>query len=223
MDCRSPILQRWWQRDCAPLVQNGTAVARRLRRIRVIACSVAPSGQVTMIGTPTLLSDGAGLPPDIRFALDALARVVERHSSDFRASVLLLSEDGRHILDCAGPHLPVEYRNAIHNLEIGEGRGSCGTAAYRNERVVVSDIATDPLWDDYRDIALAHGLAACWSEPIRSSEGRVLGTFALYYDEPRAPTTADLNVIVAAAARAAAMIERAGAGVAADDLIRDLT
>lgn len=174
------------------------------------------------MGVTTLLSDGAGLPRDIRFALDALARVVERHSSDFRASVLLMSDDGRHILDCAGPNLPAEYRNAIHNLEIGEGRGSCGTAAYRNERVVVTDIATDPLWEGYRQLALPHGLAACWSEPIRSTEGRVLGTFALYYDEPRAPTEADLKVIEAAAGRAAAMIERAGAGVAAEDLIRDL-
>ncbi|HEX2165929.1 MAG TPA: GAF domain-containing protein [Longimicrobiales bacterium] len=197
-------------------------MARGLRRLGAIANVLPLSGEVATMAATTLLSDGAGLPPDVRFALEALARVVERHSSDFRASVLLLSEDGRHILDCAGPHLPVEYRNAIHNLEIGEGRGSCGTAAYRNERVIVSDIATDPLWENYRDVALAHGLAACWSEPIRSSEGKVLGTFALYYDEPRKPTETDLNVIEAAALRAAAMIERAGTGASAEDLIRDL-
>lgn len=174
-----------------------------------------------MSTSTTLLSDGAGLPADVRYALDALARVVERHS-DFRASVLLVSADGRHVLDCAGPRLPIEYRNAIHNLEIGEGRGSCGTAAFRNERVIVGDIATDPLWDDFRDLALPHGLAASWSEPIRSSEGAVLGTFALYYDEPREPTEADLNVIEAAASRAAVMIERATAGAGREELVSDL-
>lgn len=170
----------------------------------------------------TLLSEGADLPPAVRSALDALVRVVERHSSDFRASVLLLSEDGRRVLDCAGPRLPIAYRNAVHDMEIGEGQGSCGTAAYRNERVIVSDIASDPLWAEFRHHALPHGLAACWSEPIRSSDGRVLGTFALYYDEPRTPTQADLNVIEAAAGRAAAMIERAGAGIGPEELVSDL-
>lgn len=175
------------------------------------------------MGSGTRLpSEGAGLPADVRYALDALARVVERHSSDFRASVLLLSEDGRHVRDCAGPRLPAEYRRAIDNLEIGEGRGSCGTAAFRNERVIVSDIATDPLWEDFRHLALPHGLAACWSEPIRSRDGAVLGTFALYYEEPREPTEADLNVIEAAALRAAAMIERASAGAGREELVSDL-
>ncbi|MGH7445451.1 MAG: hypothetical protein ACREKM_11260, partial [Longimicrobiales bacterium] len=104
-----------------------------------------------------LLSLDAGLSPDVRYALDALARVVERHSGDIRVSVLLLSDDGMHVLDCAGPSLPVEYRNAIHGLEIGEGAGSCGTAAFRNARVIVSDIARDPLWERYRHLALPHG------------------------------------------------------------------
>jgi GAF domain-containing protein len=168
-----------------------------------------------------LLSDEAGLPPDIRFALDTLARVVERYA-EFRASVLLLSADGRRLLDCAGPRLPVEYRNAIHGAEIGEGVGSCGTAAYRRERVIVIDIATDPLWENYRELALSHGLRACWSEPIQSSAGDVLGTFALYYDEPRAPTRADLDIIEAAARRAGVMLERARAGVGREDLVSDL-
>lgn len=169
-----------------------------------------------------LLSDGAGLTSDIRFALDALTRVVERHSSEIRASVLIVSDDGRHVLDCAGPRLPVAYRNAIHNLEIGEGQGSCGTAAFRNERVIVADIARDPLWEGFRHLALPHGLAACWSEPIRGRSGEVLGTFALYYDEPRDPTPADLNIIEAAAARAAVMLEQARAGAAREDLVGDL-
>ena len=172
---------------------------------------------------PQLLSDDAGLPDDVRFALDALTRITERYSHDFHASVLLLSEDGTRLLDGAGPSLPVEYRNAIHNSEVGEGQGSCGTAAYRNERVIVTDIATDPKWDNFRDLALPHGLAACWSEPIRASSGEVLGTFALYYDTPREPAPADLQIIEAAAARAGIMLERARAGVAREELVSGLS
>lgn len=172
---------------------------------------------------PQLISDHAGLPDDVRFALDALARITERYSHDFRASVLLLSEDGSRLLDCAGPSLPIEYRNAIHNSEIGEGQGSCGTAAFLNERVIVSDIATDPKWENFRDIALPHGLAACWSEPIRSAGGEVLGTFALYYDTAREPTVADLHIIEAAAARAGVMIERAQAGARREELVTELS
>jgi len=171
---------------------------------------------------PQLISDEAGLPDDVRYALDALARITERYSNDFKASVLLLSEDGTRLLDGAGPSLPVEYRNAIHNSEVGEGQGSCGTAAFRNERVIVTDIALDPKWDNFRDIALPHGLAACWSEPIRSARGDVLGTFALYYDTPRDPTLGDLQIIEAAAARAGIMIERARAGAAREELVSEL-
>ncbi|HWO91244.1 MAG TPA: ATP-binding protein, partial [Methylomirabilota bacterium] len=86
--------------------------------------------------------------------------------------------------------------------------GSCGTAAYRAEPVIVSDIATDPLWSDYRDLALAHGLRACWSTPILSSEGRVLGTFAIYYREPRTPTPQDQDLIEQITHLASIAIER---------------
>ncbi len=167
-------------------------------------------------------SDRAGLPDSIRFALDTLARVVERHSSEFRASVLLRSDDGTKLLDCAGPRLPVEYRNAIHGSAIGEGQGSCGTAAFRGERVIVTDIERDPLWDDYRHLALPHGLRACWSEPIRAKDGALLGTFALYYDEPREPTSGDLKIIEAAAARAGVMLDRARSGARQEELVSDL-
>lgn len=166
--------------------------------------------------------DESGLPESVRYALDALARLTERHSQEFRASVLLVSEDGRRLLDCAGPRLPAEYRDAINGLEFGEGEGSCGTAAFRGQRVVVSDIARDPLWDAYRHIALPHGLRACWSQPIKSSTGEVLGTFALYYDEPRMPGTEDLRLIETAAARAGVMLEQVRGGADAMALVEEL-
>jgi PAS domain S-box-containing protein len=102
----------------------------------------------------------------------------------------------------------MKYSEAIDGLVIGPSAGSCGTAAYRAEPVIVSDIATDPLWADKRDLALAYGLRACWSRPILSSEGRVLGTFATYYREPRSPTPQEHNVIEQITQLVAIAVER---------------
>ena len=121
-----------------------------------------------------------------------LIELVEKPSGgEMLASVLFVSEDGTRLLEGAAPSLPAEYNSAIHGLAIGHGVGSCGTAAYTGEPVFVADIANHPFWKDFRDVARAHGLAACWSVPIKSSEGKVLGTFANYYREPRAPTQRD--------------------------------
>ncbi|MFX8797546.1 GAF domain-containing protein, partial [Acinetobacter baumannii] len=86
-----------------------------------------------------------------------------------------------HLLLGAAPSLPEAYNQAIHGVAIGPKVGSCGTAAFTRQRVVVEDIATDPLWTDYRHVALAAGLHACWSQPIFASTGQVLGTFAIYH------------------------------------------
>jgi C4-dicarboxylate-specific signal transduction histidine kinase len=95
----------------------------------------------------------------------------------------------------AAPSLPIPYTEAIDGAAIGPSAGSCGTAAYRAEPVIVPDIAVDPLWADYRNLALPHGLRACWSTPILSSDGKVLGTFATYYREPRSPTPQERHVM----------------------------
>ena len=162
------------------------------------------------------------LTPDVAFALEALVQLVERQSGEFRASILLLADDRRHLLDAAAPNLPLEYRHAIHGLEIGPEEGSCGTAAFTNERVIVTDIAHDHRWTKYRDLAAHHGLAACWSQPIRSADNEVLGTFAMYYGEPRNPTGEELKIIEAAAAHAGRMIDRARAGARRTELIAEL-
>ena len=140
--------------------------------------------------------------------LDALCRTVEELSGEFLASILLLDEDGLHLRHGAAPSLPAAYTQAIDGLQIGPQAGSCGTAAHRRTTVVVEDIATDPLWGSFRALALAHELRACWSTPIMGSDGRVLGTFALYYHEPRAPSARDLHLIEGAARVAALAIER---------------
>jgi PAS domain S-box-containing protein len=144
--------------------------------------------------------------------LDALCRLVEELASGCLSSILLLDPNTNSLCHGAAPSLPAEYSEAIDGLVIGPSVGSCGTAAYRGEPVIVSDIATDPLWADFRELALAHGLRACWSTPILSSAGgRVLGTFAIYYREPRSPTPQDSNVIEQITHLASIAIERAQA------------
>ena len=129
-------------------------------------------------------------------SLEELLRVVEQVSAHrMLASVLLLDEEGRRLLHGAAPSLPVDYNEAIHGVEIGPHVGSCGTAAYRRRQVIVTDIRTDPLWTDFRDLADKAGLRACWSTPILGAGGRVLGTFAMYYPEPSSPSAADLALI----------------------------
>src|SRR5260370_1965945 len=142
------------------------------------------------------------------FILDALCRLVEELASGSLSSILLLWANAKRLGQGAAPSLPIPYNDAINGLPIGPSTGSCGTAAYRAEPVIVSDIATDPLWADYRDLALAHGLRACWSTPIQSSEGTVLGTFAIYYREPRSPTPLDHSLIEQITHLASIAIER---------------
>ena len=120
--------------------------------------------------------------------LTSLVLLIEAQSPGMLCSVLLLSNDGNHIQHGAAPSLAPQYVKAVNGSPIGPKQGSCGTAMYRGKPVVVTDIFTDPLWEDYRDLAAVSGLRACWSTPILSGRGKVLGSFAMYYNEPRTPT-----------------------------------
>ncbi|WCB97083.1 hypothetical protein DSM104299_05855 [Baekduia alba] len=140
--------------------------------------------------------------------LEALVRLVEEHSDTGAiASILLLDEDGVRLVHGAAPSLPASYNEAIDGTGVGPAVGSCGTAAYRRAPVIVTDIATDPLWDDYRDLAEEAGLAACWSVPILGTGGVVLGTFAIYHRHPAAPADGDRDVLDAFQQAAALAIE----------------
>jgi anti-sigma regulatory factor (Ser/Thr protein kinase) len=142
-------------------------------------------------------------------ALESLLRVVEQVSTGgLLASILLLDDSGRHLLHGAAPSLPAHYNAAIHGVEIGPSVGSCGTAAYRRTQVIVDDIETDPLWADYRELALGAGLRACWSTPIVGAGGRLLGTFAMYYPTPYSPSSSDLALIGVLVRTVATAIER---------------
>jgi PAS domain S-box-containing protein len=140
--------------------------------------------------------------------LEVLCHQIEKRHSDMLCSVLLLDADGMTLRNGAAPSLPKEYTEAINGVQIGPCVGSCGTAAYRKERVIVSDIATDALWAGIRDQALCHGLRACWSTPIASQDGTILGTFAIYYRESRTPVAKHLQLIAQATHLAGIAIEQ---------------
>jgi PAS domain S-box-containing protein len=140
--------------------------------------------------------------------LEQLVRVVEAQFAGLLCSVLLLDEDGEHARHGAAPSLPKTYTKAIDGLSIGPKAGSCGTAMYRREPVVVTDILQDPLWEQYRGVAEPYGFRACWSTPILAHSGKALGSFAMYYREPRSPSPAETRALEMATHLAGIAIER---------------
>lgn len=179
---------------------------------------VKPSIDVTLHGgtySPVALIErerkvlgqiAAGIP--LAEVITDLLLAVESQSDGMMASVLFLSEDGQYMLHGAAPSLPAGYNEAIHGIAIGEGIGSCGTAAARGTPIYVDDIATNPLWEGFAELAVDHGLRSCWSMPIKAADGVVLGIFAVYYGVPRVPTPSDIEAITVIAQTAALAIER---------------
>jgi GAF domain-containing protein len=135
-----------------------------------------------------------------------LTRLIEANAPGLLCSVLLL--DGAHLHYGAAPSLPQTYNQAVEGLPIGPATGSCGTAAFTGRSVFVEDIATDPLWaGPPAEVALAHGLRACWSTPILGAGGEVLGTFAFYYRQRSAPAQEHLHLVEVATHIASIAIE----------------
>ena len=149
-----------------------------------------------MITTNTPLTD----------ILRQLCRVMEDQYDDVACAIHTV--EGMHLRMLAGPTLPVSYRNEIGDLKIGPNAGSCGTAVYRREPVIVTDISTDPLWEQDRKFAFDHNLGACWASPFKSSENSVLGTFAMYFGGTRHPDAEDLERLKTASHLARITLER---------------
>lgn len=142
--------------------------------------------------------------------LHEITTMIEEQGEEILASILLLDEQGRVHLGAA-PSLPEGYNRAIENEPIGPKAGSCGTAMFLKKTVVTPDIAHDPLWEAYRAAALAYGLRSSWSTPLMATDGRVLGSLAQYYQEPRDPTPTDLHLVDVARHLAEIAIERKAA------------
>jgi PAS domain S-box-containing protein len=154
--------------------------------------------------------------------LDLLIRVVEAQAPEMIGSILLLDADGKRLRHGAAPNLPESFIRGVDGEAIGERTGSCGAAAFRGESVIVEDIAVDPLWHDYRELAAAHQLRACWSTPIFDARQRVLGTFAIYYRKPYRPTERHLRLIAMATDIAAIAITKARGEAELHDLVSRL-
>jgi formate hydrogenlyase transcriptional activator len=153
--------------------------------------------------TLEMIANGACLP-DI---LEKLCETIDAQSSDVKSAVMLMDPDGMHLRPAAGPRFPKEWLEAITPVKIGPCVGSCGSAAFLKQRVIVSDIATDPLWADYRELTLRYGFRAAWSQPLLSKNQHVLGTFGMYYPEVRIPSETDLRLIEGAGHIAVIAIE----------------
>src|SRR5436190_20893549 len=139
--------------------------------------------------------------------LSNLVLMIEAQSPEMICSILLLSDDGNHVKHAVAPSLPENYVKVIDGSPIGPKHGSCGTAMWRGKPVIVTDIATDPLWEEYRNFAWAIGVSACWSTPILSRKGKVLGSFAMYYRDKRGPSENERSLTDVATKLASRAIE----------------
>jgi PAS domain S-box-containing protein len=156
------------------------------------------SGVLEMIAADAPLAD----------VLTNLVLLMEGQAEGLRCSILLLNRDGKHVRHGAAPNLPEAYVKAVNGAPIGPRNGSCGTAMYTRRPVVVADVMTDPLWTDYRELAQISGLRACWSTPILSAQGDVLGSFAMYRQENRGPRPEETRLTQIATHIAGIAIER---------------
>ncbi|MBB5610279.1 MULTISPECIES: ATP-binding protein [unclassified Janthinobacterium] len=193
--------------ECEIRLMRLAVPGRQLVHARVADLTERNLAEALRAGQNTLLemvAKGAPLIP----TLDRLLLLIEGQSRGVYCSIMLLDDDGRHMHSASGPSLPPDYMALLEGAEIGPGVGSCGTAMFLGEAVVVSDIMHDPLWAPYRELAVQFGLRACWSRPIFSQDGIVLGSFAMYYREVRSPNAQDLSLIDAATDMAGIAISR---------------
>lgn len=183
---------------------------RRLMHLRIIDLTQSNLDDMLRVGQGRLLEMVARGAP-LADTLESLMLLIESQSDGVLCSVLLLDQDGVTIHPGAGPHMPPDYMAALDGLPIGPSAGSCGTAMYRKETVIVSNITIDPLWTPYPGLlalAATQGIRACWSTPIFLDQQQVLGSFAMYYREVRTPNADDMRLIAVATHLAGIAIER---------------
>jgi diguanylate cyclase (GGDEF)-like protein/PAS domain S-box-containing protein len=181
-------------------------------RVASLAAASDPSDHVlTLLQMQRELLAEAAAGADAHSVLELLIELIESQVPGAIASVLLVDRETGTLQTFVAPRLPADYNSAVDGVPIGPTSGSCGTAAALKHTVVVEDIAVDPLWEGYREVAEQHGLRACWSTPVIGSTGDVLGTFALYYRSVRRPSERELEVVEMAAGIASIVFEREAA------------
>jgi PAS domain S-box-containing protein len=184
-----------------------TTQEHRLMHVRIVDVTSRKLAAELRDGKNALLEMIARGAPLLE-TLDRLVRLIEAQIDGGHCTVMLLNPDGVTVQSAAGPSMPADYMSALNGLPIGPAAGSCGTAMYRKETVIVSDILNDPLWTPYRNAAVHFGLRACWSTPILLDKDTVLGSFAMYYQEERVPDEEDRRLIHAATHLAGIAIAR---------------
>lgn len=196
---------RFW----ANLVASGAQDAAGERVVRMVLSDVSTLKRAEQYEhyrrrILELLAENKPLP----VILKTLVEGIEQLNPGALCSILLLDQEGKHLGKGVAPSLPDSFNAALEGVEIGLGVGSCGTAAFTGERVIVADIASHPYWAPYKALAASAGLGACWSQPIRSSAGQVLGTFAIYHRDAHTPAESDIALIEEAASLASIAIDR---------------
>jgi PAS domain S-box-containing protein len=204
MDCYHEPWNRWFENHIYPSPDGLSILFHEITERKRAEQSAAHSAELLKIQNDVLelIVRGASLHQ----TLDFLLRATEAQSQGMLCSILLLDRDGVHVRHGAAPSLPESFIRAVDGKPIGPRAGSCGTAAFRRAPVIVNDIEHDSLWEDYRDLALQHGLRACWSTPIFDAQNCVLGTFALYFRSPTHPTPWHFELIEQATHSAAIAI-----------------
>ncbi len=138
-----------------------------------------------------LLASGASL----ELILESIVLGLEQQAPELICSIQMLDSDGKCLIVGSAPNLPQYFIDALNGMEIGVGAGSCGTAAFTGQRVVIEDIHTHPYWAVYREVTAKAGLGSCWSEPVRSVSGKVLGTIAIYHRQRHQPSDIEIQLV----------------------------
>ena len=209
----APVFE-WHHRDavgnditCEVRLVRLPSSGRNLIRGSIIDISERKRSELLLAGKGHVLELIAENAP-IDETLNAIAGLLEKVCPNARCSILLLDEETKDLRLGVAPSLPQEYVLALDGLPLGAGGGCCGTAAVQRECIVAADLAEDPRWRGQASLALPHGLKACWSTPIFSSEGVVLGTVGMYYDEVRNPSERELESVAPVTRLAGIAIER---------------
>jgi PAS domain S-box-containing protein len=203
-EVKSPKDDRWYYIVNTPICHGDGAISKQAMILDITDRKLAEE----LLSAERRILEMVATGRPLQETLNSLCRMVEQLTPGTLCSILLLDETGQYLFHGVAPSLPEEYVQAINGVAIGPGVGSCGTAAYQGETVIVEDIQVDPLWDEYKELASKHGLRACWSVPIHSSTGKMLGTFALYDRQPHRPSNQEVERVETAAHLAGIVIER---------------
>lgn len=194
----------WILVELNPIIKNGV-----YEGCLVITSDISKRKRAEIVmNAETRVMSKIALNEPLHSILDTIVLNIEASIEKSICSILLLDDEGKTVRHGAAPHLPAGYNNAINGLPIGEGQGSCGTAAARKQPVVVTDINTDPLWENFKAIAQQYGLQACWSTPILTDDNKVLGTFAVYHKKIYTPSIKDFEAVARASNHAKIAIEK---------------